>query len=157
MAIAIIFNSKPADIHKHLFAWGGNAGGKRSRNRIFPGVEAKTVQAELQAAAGDKVKVEPYGPSVPSPASPLRADVLKAFTDSVRIRHKGAPIVPSMSAGATDGLYFRATGMPVYGVDGTWIVIPDDERAHGRDERIPIKSFNENLDHWHDMLTKLAG
>ena len=62
-----------------------------------------------------------------------------------------------MSAGATDGLYFRATGMPVYGVDGTWIVIPDDERAHGRDERIPIKSFNENLDHWHDMLTKLAG
>ncbi|HMT44619.1 MAG TPA: M20/M25/M40 family metallo-hydrolase [Chakrabartia sp.] len=125
--------------------------------RIFPGVEAKTVQAELQAAAGDRVKVEPHGPSVPSPASPLRADVLKAYTDAVRIRHKGAPIVPSMSAGATDGLYFRATGMPVYGVDGSWIVTPDDERAHGRDERIPVKSFEENLEHWTFMVKRLAG
>ena len=125
--------------------------------RIFPGVEAKAVQAELQAAAGATVKVEPHGPSVPSPASPLRADVLKAFTESVRIRHKGAPIVPTMSAGATDGLYFRATGMPVYGVDGSWIVTPDDERAHGRDERIPVKSFEENLEHWTFMVRRLAG
>jgi acetylornithine deacetylase/succinyl-diaminopimelate desuccinylase-like protein len=125
--------------------------------RIFPGVDAKSVQAELQAAAGDKVKVEPYGPSTPSPASPLRADVMKAYTDSVRTRYKNAPIVPSMSAGATDGLFFRATGMPVYGVDGSWIVTPDDERAHGRDERLPVKAFEENLDHWYMMIKRLAG
>ena len=125
--------------------------------RIFPGVDAKAVQAELQAVAGGAVKVEPHGPSVPSPASPLRADVMKAYTDTVRSRYKGAPIVPSMSAGATDGLFFRATGMPVYGVDGGWIVTPDDERAHGRDERIPVKAFEENLDHWYAMVKRLAG
>ncbi len=125
--------------------------------RIFPGVDAKAVQAELQAAAGDKVKVEPHGPSTASPASPLRTDVMKAYTDSVRARHKNAPIVPSMSAGATDGLFFRATGMPVYGVDGSWIVTPDDERAHGRDERLPVKAFEENLDHWYMMIKRLAG
>lgn len=125
--------------------------------RILPGIPAKDVQAELQALAGSGVEVAPIGVSVPSPASPLRADVVKAFTDSIHTRHPGALIIPQMSAGATDGLIFRATGMPVYGVDGTWIVVPDDERAHGKDERIPIKSFNENLDHWHDMLAKLAG
>ena len=125
--------------------------------RILPGIPAKDVQAELQALAGSGVEVVPIGVSVPSPASPLRADVVKAFTDSIHTRHPGALIIPQMSAGATDGLIFRATGMPVYGVDGTWIVVPDDERAHGKDERIPIKSFNENLDHWHDMLAKLAG
>ena len=125
--------------------------------RILPGIPAKDVQAELQAAVGAGVEVAPTLSSHPSPASPLRPDVVKAYTDSIRARHPGSLIIPQMSAGATDGLYFRATGMPVYGVDGTWIVIPDDERAHGRDERIPIKSFNENLDHWHDMLTKLAG
>lgn len=125
--------------------------------RILPGIPAKDVQEELQALAGSGVEVAPIGVSVPSPASPLRADVVKAFTDSVHKRHPGALIIPQMSAGATDGLIFRATGMPVYGVDGTWIVVPDDERAHGKDERIPVKSFNENLDHWHDMLAKLAG
>lgn len=125
--------------------------------RILPGIPAKDVQAELQAAVGEGVAVTPIGESTASPASPLRADVVKAYTDSVHARHPGALIIPQMSAGATDGLYFRATGIPVYGVDGTWIVIPEDERAHGRDERIPVKSFNENLDHWHDMLAKLAG
>ncbi|MBK6492712.1 MAG: M20/M25/M40 family metallo-hydrolase [Sphingomonadales bacterium] len=125
--------------------------------RILPGIPAKDVQAELQAAVGAGVEVAPTLSSHPSPASPLRPDVVKAYTDSIRARHPGSLIIPQMSAGATDGLYFRATGMPVYGVDGTWIVVPDDERAHGRDERIPVKSFNQNLDHWHDLLAKLAG
>lgn len=125
--------------------------------RIFPGVEAAAVQAELQTIAGKDVKVEPLGESHPSPPSPLRADVVGAFTKSVRTRHPKADIVPSMSAGATDGLYFRATGMPVYGVNGTWVVVPDDERAHGRDERIPVKSFYETLDHWYDLLKALSG
>ena len=125
--------------------------------RILPGVPAKEVQAELQAAVGAGVEIAPTVSSHPSPASPLRPDVVKAYSDSIHKRHPGALIIPQMSAGATDGLYLRATGMPVYGVDGTWIIIPDDERAHGRDERIPVKSFNENLDHWYDMLVKLAG
>ena len=125
--------------------------------RILPGIPAKDVQAELQAMVGQGVEVSPSKDSYPSPASPLRPDVVKAYSDSIHKRHPGALIIPQMSAGATDGLYFRARGMPVYGVDGTWIVIPEDERAHGRDERIPVKSFNENLDHWHDMLMKLAG
>jgi acetylornithine deacetylase/succinyl-diaminopimelate desuccinylase-like protein len=120
-------------------------------------VEAKAVEAELQAIAGSGVKVEPVGDSNPSPPSPLRTDVVDAYTASVRSRHKGAAIIPQMSAGATDGLFFRATGMPVYGVSGSWIVTPDDERAHGRDERIPVKSFYESLDHWHFMIKRLAG
>ena len=125
--------------------------------RILPGVSAQDVQTELQTTVGTGVEVAPTLSSHPSPASPLRPDVVKAYTDSIHTRHPGALIIPQMSAGATDGLFFRSTGMPVYGVDGTWIVIPDDERAHGKDERVPIKSFNENLDHWHDMLAKLAG
>jgi acetylornithine deacetylase/succinyl-diaminopimelate desuccinylase-like protein len=125
--------------------------------RIMPGIDAKLVQAELQKIVGKGVEIAPVGEFKPSPPSPLRPDVVKAFTDSVRKRHPGAEIIPQMSAGATDGLAFRSTGMPVYGVDGAWIVTPDDERAHGRDERIPIKSFYENLDHWHDMVQALAG
>ncbi len=124
--------------------------------RIFPGVEAKSVQAELQAAAGPNVQVEPYGTSTPSPPSPLRADIMKAFTASIHKRHPGADIVPQMSTGATDGLFFRAAGMPVYGISGAWIVVPEDERAHGKDERLPVKSFYEDLDHWYDMVKALA-
>lgn len=125
--------------------------------RILPGVTAEAVQVELQAAVGGGVTIEPVQVAKPSPPSPLRADVTKAYTDTLRKRHPGVEIVPTMSAGATDGLFFRSEGLPVYGVNGAWIVIPDDERAHGRDERIPVKSFYENLDHWHDLVKALAG
>jgi acetylornithine deacetylase/succinyl-diaminopimelate desuccinylase-like protein len=125
--------------------------------RIFPGIEAATVQAELQTLVGSGVAIAPTLSALPSPPSPLRADVVKAFTDSLRKRHPAAEVAPQMSTGATDGLFLRGTGMPVYGVDGTWIVVPDDERTHGRDERIPAKAFYGNLDHWHDMVKALAG
>lgn len=125
--------------------------------RILPGIEASAVKAELEAAVGPGVAVEFLNTSNPSPASPLRKDVLGAFEAALKKHHKQVDIVPGMSAGATDGLFFRSTGMPVYGVDGAWIVVPDDERAHGQDERIPVKAFYENLEHWHDMLKTLAG
>lgn len=125
--------------------------------RIFPGVEAKAVQDELQQTVGSDVSVEPVAEARPSPPSPLRPDVIKAVTDSIRKRHPGVDLTPQMSTGATDGLFFRSVGIPVYGVSGAWIISPEDERAHGRDERIPVRSFNEELDHWHDIVKALAG
>ncbi|MGZ8350825.1 MAG: M20/M25/M40 family metallo-hydrolase [Allosphingosinicella sp.] len=126
--------------------------------RIFPGVDPTSVLATLrELGAPDNVSVEPVDVARPTDASPLREDVVGAYTDAVRARHPGAAIVPDMSTGATDGLYFRARGVPVYGVDGSWAVIPVDERAHGRDERLPVRAFYEDIDHWTDMIRRLAG
>ncbi len=125
--------------------------------RILPGVEAAEVLSELRAVAGSGVEIIPIETARPSPPSPLRPDVVGAYTRTVKKRHPTAEIVPQMSQGATDGLFFRSVGIPVYGVNGSWIVIPEDERAHGRDERIPVKSFMETLEHWHDLVKELAG
>jgi acetylornithine deacetylase/succinyl-diaminopimelate desuccinylase-like protein len=125
--------------------------------RILPGVEAAEVLSELKTMAGAGVDITPIETARPSPPSPLRADVVGAYTRTIRKRHPTAEVVPQMSQGATDGLFFRSVGIPVYGVNGSWIIIPDDERAHGRDERIPVKSFVETLDHWHDLVKELAG
>jgi acetylornithine deacetylase/succinyl-diaminopimelate desuccinylase-like protein len=126
--------------------------------RIFPGVEPASVLATLrELGAPDDVTVEPVRAARPTEASPLREDVVGAYTAAVRARHPGAAIVPDMSTGATDGLFFRARGVPVYGVDGSWAVIPADERAHGRDERLPVRAFYQDVDHWTDLVRRLAG
>jgi acetylornithine deacetylase/succinyl-diaminopimelate desuccinylase-like protein len=125
--------------------------------RMFPGTDPATVLATLRGLGeADHVAVEPIEPAHPTDASPLREDVVGAYTAAVRARHPGAAITPDMSTGATDGLYFRARGVPVYGVDGAWAVIPADERAHGRDERLPVRAFYEDVDHWTDMIRRLA-
>jgi acetylornithine deacetylase/succinyl-diaminopimelate desuccinylase-like protein len=125
--------------------------------RIFPGVDPASVLAILrEIAAPRNISVEPTTIARPTEASPLRDDVIAAYTAAVRARHADARIIPQMSTGATDGLFFRAAGVPVYGVNGAWIVIPDDARAHGRDERLPVQSLYNNIDHWTDMIRRLA-
>ncbi|MEA3028904.1 MAG: hypothetical protein QOG13_229 [Sphingomonadales bacterium] len=125
--------------------------------RMFPGTDPATVLATLRSLGeADHVTVEPVDVARPTDASPLRDDVVGAYTAAVRARHPGAAITPDMSTGATDGLYFRARGVPVYGVEGAWLVIPADERAHGRDERLPVRAFYDDVDHWTDLIRRLA-
>jgi acetylornithine deacetylase/succinyl-diaminopimelate desuccinylase-like protein len=128
--------------------------------RIMPGVDPKAVEAELRQLAGQGVEVvaDPNSSGRPTPASPLRPDVVKAYTDAVRALHgQQMPVIPQMSTGATDGLWFRAAGTPVYGVSGDWGISPDDERAHGLDERIPVRAIYDNVVHFEMMLRALSG
>jgi len=127
--------------------------------RIFPGVQPKDVQAELQQLAGPKVEItpDPNYIGLPTPASPPRADVMKAVTSAIeKIHGPGMRVYPVMSTGASDGSFFRAKGIPVYDVDGSWGISPDDERAHGLDERIPVRAMYDDVVHWTMIIRDLA-
>jgi acetylornithine deacetylase/succinyl-diaminopimelate desuccinylase-like protein len=128
--------------------------------RIFPGVQPKDVQAELQAVVGPNVEIKP-DPNyigVPTPASPPRADVVSAVTKAIQRFHGPAMhVYPMMSTGASDGSFFRAQGIPVYDVDGSWGISPIDERAHGLDERVPVRAMYDDVLHWESIIRDLAG
>ena len=70
--------------------------------------------------------------------------MLSAIEGAAQATWGRVPIVPIMETGATDGLYLRNAGMPVYGVTGI-AYDPDDVRAHGKDERILVRSFDEGV------------
>jgi acetylornithine deacetylase/succinyl-diaminopimelate desuccinylase-like protein len=46
--------------------------------------------------------------------------------------------------------------MPVYGVTGI-AYDPDDVRAHGKDERILVRSFSEGLEFAYQIAKAVAG
>jgi acetylornithine deacetylase/succinyl-diaminopimelate desuccinylase-like protein len=126
--------------------------------RIMPGVDPNAVLEALRRVVSDPgVAVTRDDQNTGAPPSPLRADVVTAYTRAVHALHPGAPVFAEMSTGATDGSYFRAAGIPIYGVGGSWGVVPDDLRAHGRDERLPVKALDDGMEHWRIMLTELAG
>jgi len=127
--------------------------------RILPGVSPDTILAELKSIVGAGVEVtkDPNYNGRPTPVSPQRADVTKAYNDAVAtLNGKGIPIAPYMSAGATDGSFFREAGMPVYGMDGSWGITPEDERAHGLDERMAVRALYDNVVFWELVLKALA-
>jgi len=128
--------------------------------RIMPGVSPDTIEAELKGVVGAGVEVtkNPNYLGRPTPVSPQRAEITKAYQDAVRaLDGPNVPIVALMSTGATDGAFFREAGMPVYGVDGSWVISPEDERAHGLDERMPVRAVYDNVLFWEMVLKELAG
>lgn len=124
--------------------------------RIFPGVKVDDVRAQLQALAGSGVAVAVLGTPEPSDESPLRPDVLAAVGKAVHARHPGVPVAPYQESGGTDGRLFRAAGIPTYGVGETFIK-DSDQFAHGLNERIPVASFYDGLEHWAVLVKELAG
>ncbi|MFO1505503.1 MAG: M20/M25/M40 family metallo-hydrolase [Lysobacterales bacterium] len=125
--------------------------------RIFPGVPVADVEATLaNVIANPDVKIaaqEP--PPVESPASPLRPDVMDAVAATIHARYPGVEIVPGMSSGATDSMFFRAAGVPCYGVDPSFAK-PDDTHAHGINERLLASEVPAALTYWNSLLQRLT-
>jgi acetylornithine deacetylase/succinyl-diaminopimelate desuccinylase-like protein len=120
--------------------------------RMLPDEKPAAVQQTLERVLADpQIVVAPVAPPTPSPPSPLSPDLFATIDGVARAvwgsKNNGRPIplVPFMETGATDGLFLRNAGIPVYGVSGISFD-PDDVRAHGKDERILVSSFDEGLD-----------
>lgn len=125
--------------------------------RILPDHDPTEVERRLQAlAAPHDVEVELRGAATPSPPSPLTDDVLGPIARITEEMWPGVPVVPVMSTGATDGLYLRRAGIPVYGVSGLFHDV-DDVRAHGQDERILIEHFYEGQEFLYRLVKALTG
>jgi len=128
--------------------------------RILPGHSVDEVQATLTTVLADpKISVKPIvsvgAGSKPNPPSPLRADVMGALEKVSHQMWPGIPIVPVMDPGASDGAISRAAGIPTYGVPPVFMDV-DDDRSHGRDERIRVSAFYEGVDFYYRFMKALS-
>jgi len=123
--------------------------------RVLPGQPVDSVQARLQRLAGDSIRIEPVRPANPSPPS-VPTDALTATLERLAAEQwPGITVIPYMETGATDGLYVRNAGIPVYGV-GAVARDPNDVRAHGRDERVGVEAYYGAVQFWYRMVKTLA-
>lgn len=124
--------------------------------RILPGEPPEDVLETLRrVVANEKITITPTNDATPSPPSPLTAEVLGPIEQITEAMWPGVPVIPTMSTGATDGLYLRQRGIPVYGVSGIFSDV-DDVRAHGQDERILVGSFNDGLEFLYRLTKALT-
>jgi acetylornithine deacetylase/succinyl-diaminopimelate desuccinylase-like protein len=128
--------------------------------RILPGHTPDEIQATLEKVIDDPqivvTQVSSPGSRVKSnPLSPLRPDVMNALEKVTAEMWPGVPVVPVMDAGASDGAISRAAGFPTYGIPGVFMDV-DDDRSHGRDERIRVTSFYEGVDFYYRLVKTLS-
>lgn len=124
--------------------------------RVLPGQPTDEVEHTLvRVLADDKITVTVMAPPKPSPPSPLRPEIMRPIERITEEMWPGVPVVPAMSTGATDGLYLRNAGIPVYGVSGLFEDV-GDVRAHGKDERIGVKQFFEGEEFLYRLIKALS-
>ena len=113
--------------------------------RILPGESLDGVREQIAARIADPdLQISVLTPGKPSPESPLTPRIVSAVERVTRSIWPDVIVLPSMSPGATDSLYLRGAGIPSYGVDAMFDDL-DDGRAHGRDERIGVGVFADDV------------
>ncbi|MGK6323060.1 M20/M25/M40 family metallo-hydrolase [Sphingomonas sp. DT-51] len=125
--------------------------------RIFPGVKPADVMATLrQVAAEPALTIRDVSEgSVPNDASPMRADFVAAVTKAAGKAWPGVPVFPSMSAGASDSMWFRYHHVPSYGASPTFIKESDDF-SHGLNERTEVRNIAPGIRYYVSLFGDLA-
>lgn len=125
--------------------------------RIFPGTSFAQVNATLTKVIDDpQAKVDTLDAgSVATDASPLRPDLMKIVGDAIHARYPDVPIVPSMSAGASDSMWFRAKGLPSYGASPIFMK-DSDGFAHGLNERTPLSEIAPSIVYYKRVFKELT-
>jgi len=120
--------------------------------RILPGESVDEVQRTLvRVLANDKIKIAPDGQAVLSPVPPLTPEIMKPIEQISAQLWPGVPVIPTMSAGATDARFLNNAGIPTYGISGMFRDA-DCSGVHGLNERIRVKSLYE----CHEFLYRLT-
>ena len=134
--------------------------------RILPGHSPEETRQDLIRTFADPTITVRYGnfagqffdtaPDRKSfPPPPPRPDVIGPIERIAAQMWPGVPVVSEMETGASDSVYTMAIGVPSYGVSGI-ALDNDDIRAHGKDERLPVESFNRGLDFYYLYLKALS-
>ena len=125
--------------------------------RVLPGDSVEEVKSTLQRVLGnDRIAVTPMGEAVLSPPAPLDARILGPVESIAAAMWPGVPLVPTMSAGATDSRFLNNAGIPTYGISGMFSE-PETSGVHGLNERLPVRSLYEGQDFLYRLVKALAG
>jgi acetylornithine deacetylase/succinyl-diaminopimelate desuccinylase-like protein len=134
--------------------------------RIFPGEDPENIRMSLERAVADpKVSVTAVPqraadgtliPLVTVPPSPLLPELTLAMEKTVHGMWANLPVIATMSTGATDGKISRIAGIPTYGIACMFFDM-DDNRAHGKDERVDIQDFYDGVEFNYRFLRELSG
>lgn len=125
--------------------------------RVIPGERQEHIIEAIRRAIDDpavEITVrEPMKPSDPSLMGPELRGVLEGVVTDLYGR---VPVITYMEMGATDGIYLRNVGIPVFGIIG--LFAPNDilGSLHGNDERVPVDAYAQSAEFMRQLVRRLG-
>jgi len=126
--------------------------------RLLPGDTIDVVVGDLTKLVNDpqiRFQVEPDA-GLAAPPSSLETDFYATITKAAAQEFSGAPVLPFLSAGATDSAQLRLHSVQAYGLSPFPMADEDTRRMHADDERIPLASFDKGVDFLGRVVAEFA-
>jgi len=124
--------------------------------RMMPGDSAEHVRATLVTALEDpQISLTQDAAPIVSPESPPTPQILSKVAAVAHSMWPGVPIVPTMASGFSDDRQTRSAGIPSYDLSGVWMDV-DENRAHGRDERVGVREFYESVEYTYRLMKAMS-
>lgn len=124
--------------------------------RMMPGDTEANVQGLLVRTLNDPaIRVTLDAPPIVSPESPPTPQIMEKIATLVHSMWPGVPLIPTMATGFSDDRQTRNAGIPSYDVSGVWID-GDENRAHGRDERVGVQAFDESVEFTYRLMKSMG-
>lgn len=126
--------------------------------RLLPGNTITALLSDLNKLVNDpQVKLELMPDAgLAAPNSPVDTEFYAEIARVCAKEFAGAPVLPFMSAGATDSAQLRLHGVQAYGLRPFPLTEADDKRMHGDDERIPLTAFAKGVDLMTHVVAEFA-
>jgi acetylornithine deacetylase/succinyl-diaminopimelate desuccinylase-like protein len=120
--------------------------------RMLPSDSEQHVRAALMQVLDDpKITLTLDAAPIVSPESAPTPAIMSRVAQVVHSMWPGVPLVPTMSTGFSDDRQTRNAGIPSYDLSGIWIDA-DENRAHGRDERVGVEEFDESVEYTYRLM-----
>ncbi|MGB6670144.1 MAG: M20/M25/M40 family metallo-hydrolase [Candidatus Acidiferrum sp.] len=126
--------------------------------RLLPGDTSDVLIADLTKLVNDpqiRFEVQPDA-GLAAPPSSLENEFYATISKAASQEFSGAPVLPFLSAGATDSAQLRLHSVQAYGLSPFPMADEDSRRMHADDERIPLASFDKGVDFLSRIVAEFA-
>ncbi len=125
--------------------------------RLLPETQEDEFLAYVRTSLHDpETKIEVFTDMGRAPASPTQGPCFEAIERAVLANYPDAAVSPFMVSGLSDSRFFRARGVPCYGIIPARLGLADLARIHGVDERIAARDVREGVKFLYDLIVELC-
>lgn len=126
--------------------------------RVIPGERQEQIVEAIRGVISDSsVEITVREPMKPSEASLMPASLRGVLESVVAELYGPLPVITYMEMGATDGIYLRNAGIPVFGIIGLFAPNNVLESLHGNDERVPTAAYEQSAEFMRRLVRRLGG
>ncbi|RJP35394.1 MAG: M20/M25/M40 family metallo-hydrolase [Actinobacteria bacterium] len=125
--------------------------------RLLPETDGEDFLAFVREGLQDpEMEVDVFMDMEKAPASPIEGDFFRSIEKVIHADYPDAVTSPFMLSGLSDSRFFRARGVPCYGIIPARLGIADLARIHGVDERIPVQDVKDGVKFLYDLVVELC-